>query len=68
MAKPKFPEITVELTGKDGNVFNLMGLVVKALRRAGVSTEDIGKFTTAVMTCGSYDEALVVIMSTVDVS
>ena len=31
------PEITVQLTGKDGNAFMIIGLVQRALRDAGVS-------------------------------
>ena len=27
MATVKFPEITVELIGQDGNIFNLIGIV-----------------------------------------
>lgn len=30
---PKYPEVTVELVGQDGNAFAIMGAVQKALRK-----------------------------------
>lgn len=37
MDKVKYPEITVELIGQNGNIFNLIGICTQALRRAKVS-------------------------------
>lgn len=40
---PKFPHVTVKLLGEDGNAFFILGAVIKAMRRAKVSEEDITK-------------------------
>lgn len=32
---PKHPEITVKLTGEDGNAFNILGICLRAMRRVG---------------------------------
>lgn len=34
--KVKYPEITVELIGQNGNIFNLTGICTHAMRRGGV--------------------------------
>ena len=41
---PKYPDVHVQLTGEDGNAFFIMGRVARALRRAGVSTEEISAY------------------------
>jgi hypothetical protein len=41
---PKYPAITVPLTGTDGNAYAVLGQVLRALRRAGVSTEEQDAF------------------------
>lgn len=64
---PKFPNIEVQLTGEDGNAFMIMGLVQKALRRAGVSADDIKAYQDSAMS-GDYDNLLRVTMETVEVS
>jgi hypothetical protein len=63
-AAPKYPHITVPLTGADGNAFNLLGLVLRALRRAGVPKEAQEAFR-AEATRGDYHHLLQVIMTTV---
>ena len=57
---------TVKLTGEDGNAFSIMGLVKKALRRAGADKEYIDKYLN-VATSGDYDHLLVVSMEFVNV-
>ena len=48
---------TVKLIGQDGNVFNIIGLVEKALRRA--KQEDRAKeFTNRAFNATSYDKVL----------
>ena len=59
---PKYPNIEVELIGNDGNAFSIMGAVRKALRRAGVSSDEIAEYT-AQSTAGDYDNLLRVAMS-----
>ena len=63
---PTYPGVEVHLsTGRNGNVFALIGAVREALRGAGV---DPGAFTAAAMAQGSYDEVLRLILATVEVS
>lgn len=49
----KYPQITVELVGQDGNAFSIIARVGKALRRGGASQEDIAAFTDEAMS-GDY--------------
>lgn len=59
--------IEVNLIGEDGNVFNLMGIVSRAMRRNGISKDEIEQFQNEVTSSESYDEALQVMMRWVDV-
>lgn len=63
----KYPEVKVRLTGQDGNAFMILGLVQRALRRAGVSQDEINEFL-AEATSGDYDHLLQTAMNTVEVS
>jgi len=62
----KYPEIEVQLVGQDGNAFMILGLVQKALRRAGVSQEEISEFH-AEATSGDYYHLLQTAMKWVTV-
>ena len=62
----KYPEITVQLTGNDGNAFAIMGAVDKALRRANVSTEERDAYRKESMS-GDYDHLLQTAMRWVNV-
>ena len=62
----KHPDISVQLTGQDGNVFNLMGIVSRALRTNGFGDE-VDDFVSEVTSSKSYHEALAVMMQWVDV-
>ena len=64
----KFPEVHVQLSGEDGNVFSIIGRVIQALRRAGCSPSEIDAFWKEVQSSQSYDEALRVVMQWVSVS
>ena len=64
--KPKY-DIDVELIGQDGNIFNLIGIVSKELKREGVSKEEREEFFAEITQQGSYDEALRTIMDWVNV-
>lgn len=57
MTEPKYPDISVKLTGEDGNSFAIIGRVSRALRCAGVSREEINEFVTEA-TSGDYDNVL----------
>jgi hypothetical protein len=65
---PKFPDVHVQLSGEDGNVFSIIGRVRRALRKGGATADDIEAFTDEVETSGCYDEALRTVMRWVDVS
>jgi len=57
----KYPTITVQLTGKDGNAFSVLGEVSRGLRRAGVSDTECDQFFTEA-TSGNYDHLLRTVM------
>lgn len=56
---PKYPEITVELVGQNGNAFNILGICLRAMRRACLSKEERDKFY-AEATSGNYDHLLAI--------
>lgn len=62
----KHPEVSVQLTGTDGNAFAIIGTVRRALQRAGVSQEEIKLFSDDAMS-GDYDHVLQTCMKWVDV-
>ena len=62
----KHPDISVQLVGQNGNVFNLMGIVIRALRNNG-SGDEVDDFISEVTSSKSYHEALAVMMQWVDV-
>lgn len=58
---------SVSLVGQDGNVFNLIGICQRALKKAG-QPENAKKLNAEIFACGSYDEALVIMMKYCDVN
>ncbi|MFC0531338.1 hypothetical protein [Phytohabitans kaempferiae] len=64
---PAYPQVSVRLSGFDGNAITIIGRVANQLR-GQVSDEAADQFTTAAYACGSYDELLQLAMRTVDVS
>jgi len=54
---PKNPDITVTLTGQDGNAFAVLGRCRKAAREAGLSEDEIAAFM-AEATASDYDHLL----------
>lgn len=60
------PDVEVQLSGEDGNVFGIIGRVSKALRRAG-HNDAAEKFSAEAMNSGSYNEVLQLCMKYVDV-
>lgn len=63
--KPK-TDIEVQLTGEDGNIFNLVGIATKALKRGGYR-ELADELSKRLWEMESYDEALRLIMEYVEV-
>lgn len=64
--EPRYPDITVRLVGEDGNAFAIIGRVKQALRRAGVSQDEIKAFREEAMS-GDYDNVLATCMRWVEV-
>lgn len=62
----KYPEIEVQLTGRDGNAFAIIAAVTAALKRAGISESEIDGVSQDMMS-GDYDHLLQVAMRTVTV-
>ena len=53
--------ISVQLTGTDGNIFNIIAKVREALRRNGRS-DLVKEFTDYIISSSSYEEALCRVM------
>ena len=66
MSDVKYPHITVELSGQDGNGFMIVGRVSSALRQAGVPEAERLAFREEAMS-GDYDHLLQTAMKTVNV-
>ena len=56
-----------KLIGEDGNIYNLMELAARTLRRNGL-TEQATEMTERITGCGSYDEALCIIGEYVNIT
>lgn len=63
----KYPNVHVQLTGTDGNAFAIMAKVADALRRAGVSNDEVIAYRAESMS-GDYDHLLQTAMRWVEVS
>ena len=63
--KPKYPDIVVNLSDNDGNAFAILGRVRKAMRRAGISDDEITEFSHEAMS-SDYDYLLQTVMRTVE--
>jgi hypothetical protein len=63
----KYDNITVQLTGKDGNAFGIIASVQKALKTNGVPSEEISQYRTEAMSA-DYDNLLSVTMDWVNVA
>ena len=68
MTTPTYPDITVQLTGTDGNAWVLVGQVAGALKMGGVSREQVSEFCTNAFDAPSYDDLLTYLMETVNVA
>ena len=60
--KPNCP-----LIGQDGNIFNLVGIASRTLKRNGLAAE-ASEMTSKVLGSGSYDEALGIIGEYVNIT
>jgi hypothetical protein len=66
-SSPRYPDVQIRLTGKNGNAFMIIGPVQKALREAGVPKEEVSQFH-AEATSGDYDNLLQTCIRWVDVA
>ena len=57
----KYPHVHVQLTGKNGNAFNILGECQRAARKANVPADEIKAFMDAA-TAGDYDHLLTTCM------
>ncbi len=62
----KYPNVKVQLSGEDGNVFVIIGRVKLALHRANVDPKEVDMFLDE-CTSGDYDHVLQTCMKWVDV-
>lgn len=53
---PLYPDVTVSLVGKNGNVFNLLGIVKRTMNEEGIGDKWKEFFQEA--TAGDYDHFL----------
>ncbi|AYB70629.1 hypothetical protein SEA_SERENDIPITOUS_88 [Mycobacterium phage Serendipitous] len=65
---PRFPDVHVQLTGNDGNVFLIIGRVQRALLTGGATREQAAEFVNEMTDSDSYDAALATVMRWVSVS
>lgn len=54
---PRYPDITVTLSGQDGNAFAVLGRCREAARSAGLCDEEIAAYMAEAM-AGDYDHLL----------
>lgn len=53
----RYPNVTVQLTGNDGNAYAIIGTVIRGLKEADVSVEERDAFREEA-TSGDYDHLL----------
>ena len=58
---PKYPNVKVQLVGKDGNAFSILSRVIEAMRRANIPDEARDEFYEEA-TSGDYDHLLQTVM------
>lgn len=63
---PIYPNITVKLSGEDGNAFAIIGRVAAALRRGGIAPSQVKAFYEQA-TLGDYNHLIEVCMKWVKV-
>jgi hypothetical protein len=60
-------DVTVQLSGNDGNAFAIMGAVKSALRKAGATQDELSEYVSDSMS-GDYNNLLRVAMEWVEVN
>jgi hypothetical protein len=67
VSDPKYPHVRVRLTGQDGNAFAILARVRNAMRKGGVSREEMAQYRKEA-TSGDYNNLLRVTMQWVEAS
>lgn len=62
MTEIKYPDITVNIIGQNGNAFCILGICKKAMERAKLPQIEIDAFM-AEATSGNYDHLLATVMA-----
>ena len=62
----KYPNISVQLTGEDGNAFFIIGRICRAMRRGNVPNAEVKQFQDEA-TSGDYNHLLQTCMKWVNV-
>lgn len=62
----KFPDVTVQLTGQDGNTFMIISRTTRELKRGGATKQEQDEFMQEAMS-GDYDHVLQTVMAWVNV-
>lgn len=44
--EPKYPNVHIQLSGRDGNAFAILGAVLRAMRQEALPEEEIAAFLT----------------------
>ena len=57
----KHPEITVKLVGQNSNAYNILGICLRAMKKAGLSKDEQDAFYKEA-TSGNYDHLLATCM------
>lgn len=66
MPDPKYPDITVQLTGENGNAFYILGKCLSAMRHANIPKEEQGEFYRQA-TASDYNHLLTTCMKWFDI-
>ncbi len=66
MITPKYPNVHVQLTGKDGNAFMVLGLCQRAAHKAGLEKSEIETFMQEAQS-GDYTHLLNTCMAWFDI-
>lgn len=66
MTDIKHPEITIQLAGRDGNAFCILGICERAMERAHLPQKEIDQFMKEAMS-GDYNHLLATTMAWFDV-
>ena len=62
MTEIKYPDITVNIIGQNGNAFCILGICKRAMERAKLPQTEIDAFM-AEATSGNYDHLLATVMA-----